>query len=54
MQYTVVRHHSQQQFEIEVNQKLQEGWQLQGGVSIATNAHTSNLYFAQAFVKEAQ
>jgi len=54
MQYTVVEEFRQKQFEIEVNYKLQEGWKLQGGVSIAVNPQTNTTYFAQAFIKEAE
>ena len=54
MQYTVVKDFNQDVFEFEVRQKLKEGWQLHGGVSIAVNSQTLTTYFAQAFTKESK
>jgi hypothetical protein len=52
MKYMIVTEWRQEVFEKVVQQFLDEGWILQGGVSITVNANTGTIYTAQALVKE--
>lgn len=51
MKYDVVKDWDYNRFVWQVQERLNEGWQLQGGVSMAVNAQTNTNYFAQAIVK---
>jgi hypothetical protein len=52
MKYMIVTEWRQAAFEKVVQKFLDEGWTLQGGVSITVNSHTGEIYTAQALVKE--
>ena len=52
MKYMIVNEWRQEVFEGKVQDLLDEGWTLQGGVSITANANTGEIYIAQALVKE--
>ena len=52
MQYKIVYQCDEEMLEVIVNSLLEEGWQLQGGVSIAVTHLNNNPYFAQALIKE--
>lgn len=52
MKYIVVNEWRQEVFESKVQDLLDEGWTLQGGVSITANANTGEIYIAQALVRE--
>lgn len=51
MKYTVVRASELELFLIRVNEKIAQGWILQGGVSIAQNVMHEIIY-AQAFIEK--
>lgn len=51
MKYDVVKDWDYNRFVWQVQERLNEGWQLQGGVSMAVNAQNNTNYFAQAIVK---
>lgn len=52
MQYMIVKEYKQNVFEVKVQDLIDNGWKLQGGVSIAVNGTYNETYFAQALVKE--
>lgn len=52
MKYMIVTEWRQAAFETAVQKFLNEGWTLQGGVSISVNSNTGEIYTAQALVKE--
>ena len=54
MQYVIVEEFRKATFESECRYMLEQGWTLQGGVSIALNPQTNNTYYAQAFIKEGE
>ncbi|WEA55743.1 DUF1737 domain-containing protein [Lactococcus lactis] len=49
MKYTTLRCDSHYELDKEVNEKLKQGWKLQGGVSITS--HGMSIYCSQAMVK---
>lgn len=52
MKYIVIRnHHSLEDFQETINRFLENGWKLQGGVSISVYEYPRTAY-AQALVKE--
>ncbi len=56
MQYALVVHYDHEKFLQEINQKLSEGWQPQGGVIVYSDRHPekdmySCNYFAQALIQ---
>ncbi len=53
MEYKIVTATSESLFEEQVTALLQQGWTLQGGMSITFNhgRGNSDLYFAQALIK---
>ena len=52
MKYTIVNEWRQEVFESKVQDLLEEGWKLQGGVSVAVNGQSNEMYFVQALVKD--
>jgi hypothetical protein len=50
MRYTVLEFDSCFDLEKEVNEKIKQGWKLQGGVSITS--HGMSIYCSQAMVKD--
>lgn len=50
MKYEVVTGYDFREFTANIQRKLDEGWQLQGGVSMAVNGHSNERYYAQALV----
>lgn len=52
MKYTIVNEWRQDVFEGKVQDLLDEGWKLQGGVSVSVNGQSNEMYFVQALVKE--
>ena len=54
MEYKVVKEWDLDMFEGVVQQLIDEGWTLQGGVSIAVNGQSNNAYYVQALVKESK
>ena len=50
MRYEVLRFDSYFDLEKKVNEKLKQGWKLQGGVSITS--HGMSIYCSQAMVKD--
>ena len=51
MNYIVVKHHKISEFEASVTAYLQDGWKLQGGVSMTVNSNTGEGFYAQAMIK---
>jgi hypothetical protein len=51
MKYMIVTEWRQEVFEKVVQKFLDEGWTLQGGVSIAVNPNSGEIYTAQALVR---
>ena len=49
MRYIVLKFDSPHDLEDKVNEKLKQGWRLQGGVSITS--HGMSIYCSQAMVK---
>lgn len=49
MRYIVLKFDSPYDLEDKVNEKLKQGWRLQGGVSITS--HGMSIYCSQAMVK---
>ncbi|MCI3860097.1 DUF1737 domain-containing protein [Lactococcus garvieae] len=50
MRYKVLEFNSRFDLQKEVNEKLRQGWKLQGGVSITS--HGMSIYCSQAMVKD--
>ncbi|WP_251920045.1 DUF1737 domain-containing protein [Lactococcus lactis] len=50
MKYEVLEFDSHFDLEKQVNEKLKQGWKLQGGVS--TTSHGMSIYCSQAMVKD--
>ena len=51
MQYKIIKRGNQSSFEREVNNHLEIGWELQGGVS-HTQDQYGNVSFVQSMIKE--
>jgi hypothetical protein len=52
IKYTIIENTSLMKFEEEVENQLQRGWKLQGGVSISVYSDFYKTRYAQAMVKE--
>ena len=52
MKYIVIENWKLEYLIAEVNSYLEEGWKLQGGVSVAVNGQSNNKTYVQALVKE--
>ena len=50
MRYEILQFNSQFDLEDKVNERLKQGWKLQGGVSITS--HGMSIYCSQAMVKD--
>lgn len=50
MRYEILQFDSQFDLEDKVNERLKQGWKLQGGVSITS--HGMSIYRSQAMVKD--
>lgn len=52
MKYQIVTDYDPETLAQMVEELLEEGWTLQGGVSLGINGASNNQYFAQALVKK--
>jgi hypothetical protein len=51
IEYTIVSGSEDNSVARKVNALLQQGWKLQGGISVATNSNL-NQYYSQALIRE--
>ncbi len=54
IKFKTITHYDRDEFDREVNKYLNDGWKLEGGVSVAINSASDNRLYAISVTKEVE